>query len=321
MSSEKVIVLHDNPEWLPPFQRALAAEGLTLQPWHLGEKTVDLTTEPEQAVFWSRLSASAQTRGVPHAYDTAAALTSWAEAAGRTVINGSAVAALEVSKLRQYTLLRAAGFDVPHTVAVSGTDASAADADRLVEAAAAFDGPFITKHNRGGKGLGVQRFEGAAELADAARAGTIEAPVDGILLLQELLVAPEPYVTRAEFIGGRFHYAVRVDTSTGFELCPAEACAVPDAAGTAEPLFRLREEITAEHPLIRRLQEFLTAQGVSIAGVEFFETADGRTVPYDVNTNTNYSPDVEASVPVPAASAIARFLAQQAGRVSASAAQ
>ncbi|QTX03518.1 ATP-grasp domain-containing protein [Agromyces archimandritae] len=300
MTEPAVIVLHDNADWLPPFERAFAAEGVRLEPWHLGERTIPLGEAPADAVFWSRLSASAHTRGVPHAFDTASAVLAWAEAAGRRVVNGSPVAALEVSKVRQYARLAAAGFDVPRTIAVAGTAG-------LAEAARAFDGPFITKHNRGGKGLGVRRFESADELAAAVDAGLLEHPLDGITLLQELLIAPEPFVTRAEFIGGRFHYAVRVDTSTGFELCPAEACAVP-GDGPAEPLFRVRPEITAEHPLIRRLETFLAAQGAEIAGVEFFETVDGRTVPYDVNTNTNYSPDVEASVALPAATAIARFL-------------
>ena len=38
-----------------------------------------------------------------------------------------------------------------------------------------------------------------------------------------------PLITRAEFIGGQFIYAVEVDTSDGFELCPADACAVGEA--------------------------------------------------------------------------------------------
>jgi hypothetical protein len=29
-----------------------------------------------------------------------------------------------------------------------------------------------------------------------------------------------PLITRAEFVGGKFIYAVEVDTSGGFELCP-----------------------------------------------------------------------------------------------------
>ena len=47
------------------------------------------------------------------------------------------------------------------------------------------------------------------------------------MLVQEYVAAPEPFITRAEFVGGRFLYALRVDTSEGFELCPADICTVP----------------------------------------------------------------------------------------------
>ncbi|SKC80803.1 ATP-grasp domain-containing protein [Krasilnikoviella flava] len=303
MSEPTALVLHDNPDWLPPFERAFDRVGVPLEPLHLGDVTLDLAEAPPRSVHWSRLSASAHTRGVPHAPEAAQAVLSRAEAAGRRVVNGTRAAALEVSKVRQYALLRAAGLDVPRTVAVT-------DRRALRAAAEQFGAPFITKHNRGGKGLGVQRFDDVETFAAALDADLLDAPVDGVWLLQELLVAPEPFVTRAEFVGGRFHYAVRVDTSTGFELCPAEACALPGADGAAPPpLFALRPEVTADHPLVAALERLLAQQGIEIAGVEFFETVDGRTVPYDINTNTNYSPDVEASVEVPAADAIAQFVA------------
>jgi hypothetical protein len=66
--------------------------------------------------------------------------------------------------------------------------------------------------------------------------------------------------------------------------------------------------VTAEHPLVVRLEEFLAAQGIEVAGVEFIETVDGRVVPYDVNTNTNYNPDVERESSVSATAALAAFL-------------
>lgn len=307
MTRPTVVVLHDNEEWLPPFRRAFEAEGVALEPWHLGERAIDLDGVAPDAVVWSRLSASAHTRGVPHAFDTASAILSWAEGQGRRVVNGSRVAALEVSKVRQHALLRAAGLDVPRTIAAT-SDAALAAAARQIGS------PFITKHNRGGKGLGVRRFDSPEELDAALAAGELERPVDGIALVQELLLGRDASITRAEFVGGRFRYAVRVDTSQGFELCPADACRVPgqDESADAEPapLFRLRPEITAEHPLIRDLEALLAREGVEIAGVEFIETVDGRTVPYDINTNTNYSPDVEAELGERgAAEAVATFLA------------
>ncbi|MFT4306440.1 MAG: alpha-L-glutamate ligase [Microbacterium sp.] len=294
-----VYVLHDNPEWIPPLAAALETAGVPHREWSLTGGSFDLTQDPPEGVFWSRLSASAHTRGAPRAKEQARAVLRWAEAAGRPVVNGSAVAELEVSKVAQYVALRRAGFDVPRTVAVFG------EAD-LPARARELPLPFITKHNQGGKGLGVRRFDSYEQFDAHLASGESEAPADGVLLLQEYLPAAAPFITRAEFVGGELVYAVRVDTSAGsFELCPAEACAVPDAAGIP---FARRPEITADHPLIAALAAFLRTHRIDVAGVEFIETADGRTVPYDINTNTNYNPDVENDGGASAASAVARLL-------------
>ena len=65
----------------------------------------------------------------------------------------------------------------------------------------------------------------------------------------------------------------------------------------APPAFAVRTEITAEYPLVQQLRTFLADQRITIAGVEFMETTDGRTVVYDINTNTNYNPAVEETAP------------------------
>ncbi len=312
-----VYVLHENPEWIPPFAEAFAAEGVPLVEWPLTGGTIDLTAEPPEGVFWSRLSASSHTREHPHAKDYAASVLRWLEAHGRTVVNGSHVAQLEVSKVAQYTALAAAGFDVPRTIAVFGRDG-------VVDAAAGIGFPLITKHNQGGKGLGVRRFDSLDELSAYVDGPEWSEPIDGITLLQEYVFAARPFITRAEFVDGRFVYAVQVDTAAGsFELCPAEACEVPaDGQGFAasmctfgpdgEPApFAARTEITAAHPLVARLHTFLAEQRVDIAGVEFIETLDRRTVVYDINTNTNYNPAVEDSVPLSAARTVARVLGEQ----------
>lgn len=300
--TDVVYVLHDNPDWIPPFARAFEAEGIPWEEWRLGTGTVDLDQAPPPGVFWSRLSASAHTRGATHAKDTARATLAWLESWGRTVVGGSPVVALEVSKVAQHALLRSHGFDVPRTVAVF-------DVAELGERARDLPAPFIAKHNQGGKGLGVRLFYTHEDFDEYVGGPEFVPSVDGITLLQEYLVAAEPFVTRAEFIGGRFAYAVRVDISGGgFELCPAEACAVPIDGVVPEPLFRVRSEVDDTDPLIHAYERMLASAGVRIAGIEFIETTDGRRVTYDINTNTNYSPDVEASVDDPAARRVARYL-------------
>ncbi|MFT4123319.1 MAG: hypothetical protein QM635_05770 [Microbacteriaceae bacterium] len=213
--SALVHVLHDNPEWLPPLRAALEAEAVPYREWPLADgesrdgASIDLSAAPPVGVYWSRLSASAHGRGRRHASRAGRVALAWLEAHGRRVVNGRRALELELSKAAQHAALSAAGFDVPRSIAVLGRD-------RLADAVRAIGGPAILKHNRGGKGIGVRAVDGPAEVDGL----DVEAPVDGITIVQERLLAREPFVTRAEFVGGRFVYAVRVDTADGgFERC------------------------------------------------------------------------------------------------------
>ena len=129
---------------------------------------------------------------------------------------------LEISKVAQHDALSAEGVQTPKTVAAVGREA-------ILDAGRVLDLPFITKHNRAGKGLGVRLFRARDALVEYVASEGFEPPVDGITLIQEYIEPPEPFITRVEFVGGRLLYAVRVDTSQGFELCPADACRVDDA--------------------------------------------------------------------------------------------
>ena len=292
----KVYVLHENPEWDPPFAAAFDAEGLEHEQWLLGDGTLDLDAEPPQGVFWSRLSASSAARGHQHAKDHARAVLSWLESWGRRVVNGRRVLELEVSKADQLTALRAAGIDVPRTLAVVGRAG-------LLDAAGKMGSPFIVKHNQGGKGLGVRRFDSVGELSEYLDSPGYEPPVDGITLVQEYLRAARPLITRVEIVAGELVYALTADTARGgFELCPADACAVPGSAS----LFALREGFA--DPVVERYLSFAARHGIEVAGFEFIETADGRLVTYDVNTNTNYNPEVDAVAPRSGPGQIARHL-------------
>ena len=62
-----------------------------------------------------------------------------------------------MSKLRQALVLRKYGILTPRTVLGVGVE-------QIVSLARTFSGPFITKHNQGGKGLGITHFENADAL-------------------------------------------------------------------------------------------------------------------------------------------------------------
>src|SRR5262249_60549994 len=112
--------------------------------------------------------------------------------------------------------------------------------------------PVILKHNRAGKGLGVRLLFSAAALAEHVGSSDFEESRDGITLVQRYIKAPAPFITRVEFVGGKLVYAVRADTSQGFELCPADACqieAVSSACPTGAPGDKFQILPKFEHPL------------------------------------------------------------------------
>ncbi len=296
----RLYVLHENPDWYAPLAAAFDRAGLPHEQWLLGEAAIDISEPPPDGVFWSRMSASSHTRGHPFAKDQTRGVLAWLESHGRTVVNGRRILDLEMSKVEQLTALRAAGFEVPRTVAVAGPSELAATAKRIPV-------PFISKHNQGGKGLGVRLFRTHQDFDDYLGGPGYEPPVDGITLLQEYVVAAQPQVTRVEIVGNEFIYAITADTARGgFQLCPADACAV-DGQGAQQPsLFALRAGFS--DPIINRYLEFAAALGIGIAGFEFIETADGRLVTYDINTTTNYNTDIEAVAPRPALPAVAEYL-------------
>lgn len=310
----KVHVLHENPEWLPPFAAAFDAAGVDWEEWLLTEGALDLDASPPEGVFYSRMSASSHTRDHPHAKDYTRSVLSWLEAHGRTVVNGRRVVELEMSKVDQHAALRAAGFDVPRTIAVIGRA-------QLIEEARRLPLPFITKHNQGGRGLGVQKFEDIESFEAYVTGSDFEEPVDGITLLQEYVRPADGTITRVEIVGGEFLYALRADTSQGFTLCPADNCEIetladgtiqviapPTEDGDDGGLFHWRTNFEG-HPIIQRYLDFCAQWNIGIAGIEFIESEDGRLVTYDINTNTNYNPTVEAEAGRSGPEAVAHYLA------------
>ncbi|HXB52585.1 MAG TPA: hypothetical protein VNU69_07465 [Rhizomicrobium sp.] len=287
----RIHVLHENAAWLPPLAQAFDQRRLPWTEWFLDAGTFDLAAPPPQGVFYNRMSASSHTRDHRFSAELTAAVLAWLTRWGRRVVNGPGALDLEISKARQYAALESHGITTPRTVLVAGRDRLVAAAQRHFPSQ-----PVILKPNRGGKGLGVQLFQSSDSLAAYLDGPVYEAPVDGLQLLQEYVRAPRPFITRAEFVGGRFLYAVEVNTSEGFELCPADACAIGDASCPVGEAPRDKFTIIDGIPdtLRIRLERFLSASGVEVAGIEFIVDADGRTLVYDVNTNTNYNPDAEA---------------------------
>jgi glutathione synthase/RimK-type ligase-like ATP-grasp enzyme len=303
-SAPRVYVIHENDDWVLPLRYEFAELGVPHAEWFLSRGRLNLSSTPPEGIFYNRMSASSHTRDHRFAPEFTAAVLAWLKRHGRTIVNGERAVQLEVSKVAQYEALKAVGVPTPDTVAVIGKENIAASAERI-------GFPVILKHNRAGKGLGVRLLYSAAAVAEHLASGDFEESIDGITLVQRYIEAPEPYITRVEFVGGKVVYAVRVDTSEGFELCPADVCRIDEAANARQEdapndMFKILAEF--DHPLLPAWQAFLAGNDIKIAGIEFIEDASGRSFTYDVNTNTNYNSEAEAKDGRKGMRAIAEYL-------------
>ena len=213
---KKVFIIHENDEWIIPLRRALKEINQPFEEWHMGKMgTLDTTTKPENGVYYNRMSASSHTRNHRYAPELTAVTLEWLKTNNARVINGPRALQLEISKITQYESLKKYKIDVPTTLA-------ATTRDQIIDNAKKMKLPFITKHNRGGKGLGVYLFNDIDMLETYVYSNDYVGSIDGITLIQEYIKSPEPYIVRMEFIGAKLIYAVSVNTSEGFQLCPCE---------------------------------------------------------------------------------------------------
>ncbi|MGB6008964.1 ATP-grasp domain-containing protein [Castellaniella sp.] len=310
-----IFVIHENNAWVEPLREAFKELGLDYEEWFLDEGVLDFSSTPPEGVFYNRMSASSHTRGHRYGPEYTAAVLAWLESYDRTVVNDSRALRLEVSKIAQYAALRRYGIRTPRTLAAVG-------AGNIVAAARKMPAPFITKHNRAGKGLGVHLFHDVASLERYVASPQFEESVDGVTLIQEYIQAPEPCIARAEFIGGEFLYAVRVDTSQGFELCPADVCQIGDLAcpvggetAVTHPRFEVIPDFRSAD--LDRYRRFMQDHGVGVTGIESIVDARGVRYTYDVNTNTNYNSEAEQKAGLYGMRTLAAYLGRASGQLAA----
>lgn len=285
-------ILYENEDWLPPLVEALQARGLSFELHFVDGGVFDIQTAPAPGVYVNRMSPSAHTRGHGDGVLFMREYLPWLESHGRRVLNGSASFVQEVSKVQQHALLERAGIRTPRTIAVSGTA-------RLKDAAREMALPFITKHNQGGKGLGVRLFRDLAAFDAYVDGSEFEPAFDGVTLLQQYVEPAQAFITRVEIVGGKFLYALQSSTASGFQLCPADACAIDDAFCPVGGSGRFGlSPLRADDPLVAAYIAFCAEHHIDAAGIEFVEDSKGDRYTYDVNMNTNYNGEVEEAAGV-----------------------
>jgi len=308
----KIYILHENDEWVEPLQKELLTINAPFEEWHLGKRNVDHLDKPPYGIFYNRMSASSHTRGHRYAPEHTAVVLNWLEKNKRRVINNSRALSLEISKSLQYKELESFGIKTPRTIYCSNKES-------ILKSANVFTKPFITKHNRGGKGLGVKLFNNKKELDSYVSSKDFEPSIDGITLLQDYIDANPKVIKRVEFVNSKFLYTVEVDASEGFELCPAcpeDQIDIPQQqiAGEFCPTTGNKFKIIKnykENELTKKYENFIAANGIEIAGIEYITAKKGEIYTYDVNTNTNYNSQAEKSSEIKGMKSIAVFLKEE----------
>ncbi len=298
----KVYIIHENEDWTLPLKEHLQKLSVPFEDWHMDKVKVNTDLEPPLGVFYNRMSASSHARGHRFAPEYTAVILNWLSAYKKRIINGENALALEISKSLQYKRLKEHGIKIPRSIFCSGVEG-------ILKAADNFTKPFITKHNRAGRGLGVKLFQNKEELDTYVKGKNFEDSIDGITILQEYIEADPKVITRIEFINSKFYYAVQVDASDSFQLCPADSCNIEEQFCPTNPdgnKFMIVKDY--RDTILEKYEKFLKANNVEVAGIEYVKDTNGINYTYDVNTNTNYNSIAEKKTNFSGMKAIAEFL-------------
>ena len=148
---KKAYIIHENDEWIEPLRYHLNNLSVPFEEWHMNRVNINTIKKPPEGVFYNRMSASSHSRGHRYAPEYTAVVLNWLELHNKRIINNSRALALEVSKSLQYQELIKEGINIPQTLYASGKDS-------LLNLGKKIQPPFLTKHNRAGRGLGIHLF-------------------------------------------------------------------------------------------------------------------------------------------------------------------
>ncbi|GGB41201.1 hypothetical protein GCM10011380_33340 [Sphingomonas metalli] len=270
-------ILYEHPQWFRQLFAALDRADIAYRAIHADGLAFDPAgNAPPAPLVFNRIAMSSFLRAPDHPiFFASSALAHW-QARGARVLNGPAALAIDASKARQLSLIAGLGLAIPATrVAHRAADLPAAAADLRF--------PVVIKANIGGSGAGIVRYDSAEELAAAAAAGTVPDSIDRVLMVQEYVPARGGTITRIETLAGRFLYAIAVDGGGSFDLCPADACALP-----GRPAITMTR-VDPDPALIAAAEAIVAAAGIDVGGVEvLIDDRDGTPRFYDINALSNF---------------------------------
>jgi glutathione synthase/RimK-type ligase-like ATP-grasp enzyme len=271
-------ILYEHPEWFRPLFAALDRRGIAWEAIRLTDHVFDPADPGVPApLVLSRVAMSGFLRDSQHGIFYAQSLLAHWQANGARVLNGPEVLAIDSSKARQLSLLAGLDLAIPETRVVHRRE------DILV-AAAGMKFPLLLKANIGGSGAGIVRYDDRAALEEAVAERFLPESIDNVLLVQDFVPARDGRIIRLETLGGRFLYAIEIETDGGYDLCPAEAC-------TATP-GRAAVRMIAVEPgaeLVGAAERIAQAAGLDVGGIEVvIDDRDGVPRFFDINALSNF---------------------------------
>lgn len=278
----ELAVLYEHPQWFQPLFAALDRRGIAYEAVQLsGHRFDPADREAPAPLILSRVAQSSFLREPEHPIFYAAALLDHWQRCGANVLNDADVLAIDSSKARQLSLITSLGHAIPKSRVVH----------RIRDLAAAAEGfqyPLIVKANIGGSGAGIVRYGSRQELLASIEQGTLPQSIDGVLLVQDYVPARGGTITRIETLGGKFLYAIEVETGgDNFDLCPADAC----VAQPGRAAVRMTA-VTPAQEIVRAAEQIAQSAGLSVGGVEVIvDDRDGTPRFYDINAMSNFVAD------------------------------
>jgi glutathione synthase/RimK-type ligase-like ATP-grasp enzyme len=271
-------ILYEHPEWFKPLFAALDRRGVVYEAIRLTDHLFDPADRSVPApVVFNRVAMSSFLRDPEHGIFYAESLLAHWQANRARVLNGADVLAVDSSKARQLSLIAGLGLGVPATRIVHRRQ-------DILAAAAGMTYPLLLKANLGGSGAGIVRYDERAALVEAVAERFLPDSVDKVLLLQDYVPAEDGRIIRLETLGGKFLYAIEIDTGAGFDLCPAEAC----LAAPGREAIRMAAVDPAPE-LVDAAERIAQAVGLDIGGIEVvIDARDGVPRFYDINALSNF---------------------------------
>ena len=82
-----IFIIHENKEWLSPFQAALEDVGAAYTFWYVPDMNFNLMDVPPEGVFYNRMSASSHSRNHRYEPELALGILEWLQRHNRSHVS------------------------------------------------------------------------------------------------------------------------------------------------------------------------------------------------------------------------------------------